>query len=170
MVQNLASRNENWIQTWDTVMRWRHVSQKYYSKNMSLMLLRNIGLADVKLAKLHKLGAMAFKTPEGSCHLNYTYLHQRLLSIQAFIQPLFSTAIFSQRLISLMFAESVGPRGKFFEIWVSRLLENVLPTHFLTSNYTWIISDKHHFPSWILWFGDKVNKILSSKSMHTRPN
>ena len=114
MVQNLASRNENWIQTWDTVMRWRHVSQKYYSKNMSLMLLWNIGLADVKLAKLHKLGAMTFKTPEGSCHLNYTYLHQRLLSIQAFIQPLFSTAIFSQRLISLMFAESVGHRGENF--------------------------------------------------------
>ena len=34
-------------------MRREEVSQKCYSKNMSLMLLRQIGVADVKLAKLH---------------------------------------------------------------------------------------------------------------------
>ena len=67
MVQNLASRNENWIQTWHCG-EVKHVSQKYYSKNMSLMLPRNIGLTDMKPAKLHKMGTMAFKTPESVGH------------------------------------------------------------------------------------------------------
>ena len=40
----------NWIQTWGLVVRWKHVSQKYYT-NMSLMLLLHIGVVDVKLAK-----------------------------------------------------------------------------------------------------------------------
>ena len=40
----------NWIQTWDPVVRWKHISQKYYT-NMSLMLLRHNGVVDVKLVK-----------------------------------------------------------------------------------------------------------------------
>ena len=40
----------NWIQTWCLVVRWKHLSQKYYI-NMSLMLLRHISVVDVKLAK-----------------------------------------------------------------------------------------------------------------------
>ena len=60
---------------------------------MSLILRRHIGVADVKLAKLYKVGVMEFKPPE-SCQSNYRYLQQGLLSIQAFIQALSSTAIF----------------------------------------------------------------------------
>ena len=71
-----------------------HKSKKYYSKNMSLILLRHIGVADVRLPKLHKLGVMEFKPPESCCHSNYRCLHQGLLSIQDFIQALFSTATF----------------------------------------------------------------------------
>ena len=71
---------------------------KCYSKNMSLMLLRQIGVADAKLAKLHREGAMEFKPSESCCQSNYRYLHQRLLSIQGSIQALFSATVFSQRL------------------------------------------------------------------------
>ena len=73
-------------------------SQKYYSKNMSLMLLRQIVVADVKLAQLHKVEVMEFKPSESCCQSNYRYLHQRLLSIQASMQALFSATVFSQRL------------------------------------------------------------------------
>ena len=41
--------NENWIQAYVTVVRWKHVSQKNYS-NIFLMLLRHIGVVDVNLA------------------------------------------------------------------------------------------------------------------------
>ena len=54
------------------MVRWKDVSQKYYSKNMSLMRLRYNGVADVKLVKLQKMGAVEFKTPESS-YSNYRY-------------------------------------------------------------------------------------------------
>ena len=61
-----------------------------------------------KLAKLHKVEVMEFKPSESCCQSNYRYLHQRLLSIQASMQALFSATVFSERL-------------SFFNIcWVSR--------------------------------------------------
>ena len=39
-----------------------------------------------------------------------------------------------------------APRGKFFGIWASGSLENAFPTHFLGSNHTLFIADKHHSP------------------------
>ena len=38
------------------------------------MLLRQIGVADVELARLHKVGAMEFKPPESCSQSNYTKL------------------------------------------------------------------------------------------------
>ena len=37
-------------------------------------------------------------------------------------------------------------RERFFEIWASGSLENAFPTHFLGSNHTLFIADKHHSP------------------------
>ena len=129
-------------------MRWKHISQKYYSKNMSLMLLRHIGVAYMKPAKLHKVGAMEFKAPESCCHSNYIYLHQRLLSIHTGFYPstFLYSCFFPKDWVSVIFAKLVGFFESIFEIWVSRSLENAFLTHFLTSNHTLFIADKHHFP------------------------
>ena len=64
------------------------------------MLLRHIGVAYMKPAKLHKVGAMEFKAPESCCHSNYIYIFIRgcYLYTQASIQALFSTVVFSPKI------------------------------------------------------------------------
>ena len=60
-----------------------------------------------------------------------------------------------------MFAESVGHQWKNFEIWVSRLLENAFPTHFLSSNHTLLMMMMNRFCGMV--DRRKVFSLISSR-------
>ena len=133
---------------------------------MTLRLLRHIGVADMELVKLHKMGVMEFMPSESCCHSNYRYLQQRLYRL---LSKNFSVqSFFPKDWVSLMFAESVEHRGEHFWNLGLQIAGKCISDTF----FDFKPHNVHHLlintipPLWILWFGVKVHKILSPKSVH----